>query len=114
MAEVLAYHVVFCTHGFWLPNDLRGSQSTEVRAENLQPFGPATAIQGRRSVAARPHDPRVRRRAKEALLCPEVTFDGQQALSVGKGFKAQIQKSSYLIHACSILPNHVHLVICRH
>jgi hypothetical protein len=60
MSEVLAYHTVFCTHGFWLPNDPRGSQSTVVRATNLQPFGPATTTHGIASVAALRHDFQVR------------------------------------------------------
>jgi hypothetical protein len=114
MATVLAYHAIFCTHGFWLPNDPRGSQSTEVRADNLRPFGPATKTDERHSVAAAPHDLTARRRAKELLVYPEVVFDGYQALSVARGFAAATAKSGYVIHACSILPCHVHLVIRRH
>lgn len=38
MARVRAYHVIFCTHGFWLPNDPRGSGSTAVRVERLRTF----------------------------------------------------------------------------
>jgi REP element-mobilizing transposase RayT len=114
MATVLAYHAIFCTHGFWLPNDPRGSQSTEVRAANLRPFGPATTTDERRSVAALPHDLTARRRAKESLVYPEVVFDGYQALSVAKGFAAATAKSGYVIYACSILPCHVHMVIRRH
>jgi hypothetical protein len=112
--EVIAFHTVFCSHGFWLPNDPRGSQSTEVRAENLRPFGPATKTEERCSVAAVPHDFTIRRLAKESLVYPEVAFDGQQALSVGRGFKNQINKSGYLVHACAILPSHIHRVIRRH
>jgi REP element-mobilizing transposase RayT len=114
MAEVLAYHVICCTHGFWLPNGPRGSQSTVVRAPNLQPFGPATPTGERASVAHRPHDAAKRRRAKQELVYPEVIFDGCQALSVAQGFAAMTAKSSYVIHACAILPSHVHLVVARH
>jgi REP element-mobilizing transposase RayT len=37
-----------------------------------------------------------------------------QALSIANGFKEQAMKSDYAIWACSILPEHTHLVIARH
>src|SRR5262245_44059860 len=114
MSDPLAYHVVFCTHGFWLPNDPRGSCSTEVRATPLRRFGPATTTAERRSLARVTHDVAARQAAKEVMVYPEVVFDGRQAQSVGKGFGAQTRKSGYVVHACSILPSHVHMVIGRH
>ena len=114
MAEILAFHAVFGTHGSWLPNDPRGSKSTAVRASNLQPFGPATTTATRHSVAAVPHDRAVRRRAKQALVYPEVFFDDRQVASVGEGFAVMVAKSGYVIHACSILTQHIHLVVRRH
>jgi REP element-mobilizing transposase RayT len=113
MRPVIAYHVTFSIHGFWLPNDPRGSGSLAVRFEPLQAFGPATYDPAPRSVARRPHDGRSRQAAKTLMKYPEVVFDGRQALSVGCGFAAQIKKSEYRIYACSILPQHVHLVIAR-
>lgn len=114
MQPVIAYHVVFTTHGFWLPNDPRGSGSTEVRYEPLQRFGLATPVATRRSVAGRPHNAALRRAAKQAMRYPEVAFTGRQALSVAHGFAAMTAKSGYRVHACSILPQHVHMVIGRH
>lgn len=114
LSAVIAYHIVFCTHGYWLPNDPRGSKSTEVRAENLRPFGPANPTPERRSVAALPHDTLLRIEAKKALLLPPVLFDGHQARTVGQGFAEMVAKSGYVIHGCAILPTHVHLVIRRH
>src|SRR5947209_5032303 len=112
--QVIAYHVIAGVYGFWLPNDPRGSGSTEVRAENLRPFGPATYVTTRRSVARRPHDRAARQAAKQALTRPPVVFDGHQALSVARGFEGQVKTSGYRVYACSILPQHVHLVIGRH
>jgi hypothetical protein len=48
---ILAYHAVFTTYGFWLPNDPRGSWSNFVRAWELLHFGKATKTDSRRSVA---------------------------------------------------------------
>jgi hypothetical protein len=113
--RVIAYHVVFSTYGFWLPNDPRGSNSSAVRAPNIRLFGPATLVTDtRRSVAARPHDREARLAAKRALVRPEVTFTGLQALSVARGFATQVGKSGYRIYACCVLPQHTHLVVGRH
>lgn len=114
MSAVRAYHVILSTHGFWLPNDPRGSWSTEVRVPHLRRFGAATTTSERRSLARVPHNVALRRAAKKAMKYPEVVLNGHQALSVARGFATQTFKSRYVIHACTILPCHVHLVIGRH
>lgn len=114
MAKVIAYHVVFCTHGFWLPNDPRGSWSEIVRSRPLRHFGPATKTDTRRSVAGRPHDRALRQAAKSALVLPEVELSGLQAASIANGFAEQVRTSGFHLFACSILPQHTHLVIGRH
>ena len=110
---VLAYHVIFGAYGFWLPNDPRGSWSTFMGAWELLRFGKATKTDSRRSVAHVKHDHRLREEAKRALKFPPVEFLGRQALAVAKGFDRARTESGYLVHACSILPEHVHLVIAR-
>jgi REP element-mobilizing transposase RayT len=111
---ILAFHVIFGTYGFWLPNDPRGSWSDFVASWDLFRFGPATKVDTTRSVAAIPHDQARRLAAKEALTFPPVQFTGQQALTVANGFKQAVAESGYRIHACAILPEHVHLVIGWH
>ena len=110
---VLAYHAIFGAYGFWLPNDPRGSWSDFVGRWELARFGKATKIGGRRSVAHVPHDRRLREEAKRALKYPAVQFSGRQALAVAQGFDHARGESGYTICACSILPEHVHLVIGR-
>ena len=114
MSRVLAYHVILSNHGFWLPNDPRGSCSTEVRYDPLRAFGEATPVVHARSVAGKSHDRRLRLAAKLSMKYPEVVFTGKQAQAVGHGFAAQVAKSGYTIHACVILPKHAHLVVARH
>jgi REP element-mobilizing transposase RayT len=112
---VRAYHVIFGAYGFWLPNDPRGSWSDFVRSWELsRAAGRATPVDTRRSVAHAPHDVEARVRAKEALRYPPVVFDGHQALSVANGFARMAAKAPYQVYACSILPEHVHLVLGRH
>jgi REP element-mobilizing transposase RayT len=111
---VRGYHVIFSTYGFWLPNDPRGSRSATIRAPAIRRHGPATKAETRRSLAHEPHDPEVRQIAKRSLKYPPVVFDGRQARAVGRGFARAIEIGGYVIHACAILPEHVHLIIARH
>ncbi len=112
---VLAYHLILSAYGFWLPNDPRGSWSTFVRNYELYlAGGRATKADTRKSLAAAPHDPAARRLAKDALQYPPVQFTGQQARVIAKGFSHAIQEYAYRVHACAILPDHVHLVVARH
>ncbi len=110
---VLAYHVIFGAYGFWLPNDPRGSWSDFVACWELSQFGKATKTDSRQSVASVPHNRRLREEAKRALKYPAVQFSGRQALAVAEGFDQARSESGYTIHACSILPEHVHMVIAR-
>ena len=71
-------------------------------------------IRHRGSRANVKHDRAVRLAAKQALLYPPVVISGAQALCVANGFAKQIRRSGYIVHACAIMPEHVHLVIARH
>jgi len=108
-----AYHVIWGTYGFWLPNDPRGSWSDFVASWELACFGKATKSLDRQQV-----DPQQwnawREGAIKALRVPRVELTGSQAREVGKGFANGCHKSGFTIWACSILPQHVHLVIARH
>jgi len=111
---VVGYHIILSAYGFWLPNDPRGSWSDFVGAWELVRFGKATKTNQRRSLAATPHDRTARLRAKRALKYPPVRFDGRQARAIGRGFAGFARKTELTVWACSILPEHVHLVIARH
>lgn len=47
---------------------------------------------------------------------PPVVFDGYQARATARGFAKAIEISEIPVYACSIMPDHVHLVLgrCRH
>jgi REP element-mobilizing transposase RayT len=57
---------------------------------------------------------RWRNAARQALHFPPVTLTGRQALAVAQGFGQFVRKSGLGIWSCSILPEHVHLVLARH
>ncbi|MFW5682381.1 MAG: transposase [Phycisphaeraceae bacterium] len=111
---VLAYHLILSCYGFWLPNDPRGSWSTRVTSHELAAFGKATKTDTRHSVAARPHDSRVREQAKSALRHPPVRFNGEQARCVARAFAEAVDESGYRFHAMAVMPDHAHLVVARH
>jgi REP element-mobilizing transposase RayT len=106
------YHVIFGVYGFWLPNDPRGSWSDFVAAWELLRFGPAT--KGIERAELTPELDTQRLAAKNALKYPAVQFSGVQACAVGKGFRNAVCKSNLTIWRCSILPEHIHLVVARH
>ena len=112
---VRGYHAIWAAYGFWLPNDPRGSWSTEVWASHLRCFGEATKT----DCAALPCGPKSRRerlagKPKRHLLYPPVRLTGIQAPAVGVRFASIIPILELRVYACSIMPDHVHLVIDRH
>jgi REP element-mobilizing transposase RayT len=112
---MLGLHLIFSTYGFWLPNDPRGSGSSGVRAQHIYDAGgEATTVTTTHSVAAKSHDRRARLEAKLALKYPPVELSGVQARAVGQGFAMICPKVDLVIHACAILPDHVHVVVAAH
>jgi REP element-mobilizing transposase RayT len=112
---VHGYHLILPHYGFWLPNDPRGSWSEFVASWEIARFGETTRHLEKRTLAMLSADElALRVEARQALHYPPVTLTGNQALSIANGFKDQAIKSSYAIWACSILPEHTHLVVARH
>jgi REP element-mobilizing transposase RayT len=110
---VLASHLIITAYGFWLPNDPRGSWSDFVGSWELWKFGDATKVNTRISRARIAHDKSHREAARAALKYPPVEFNGTQARAIARGFADYINRAGHLVWACSILPDHVHMVIAR-
>ncbi len=111
---VIAYHLILSCYGFWLPNDPRGSWSSDVRVPALRHFGPATKVTTHRSVAHIAHDRQQRVAAKQALAHPPVKLSGQQARAVAHGLAVAQQRHDLQMYAAAVMPDHVHTVIARH
>ena len=114
MDMVIAYHAIWSAYGFWLPNEERGSWSTEVWAPQLRRFGDATKTDERRSVAHRGFDKDLRREMRAALQYPPVRFNCAQIDCVGRGINDAIDKFNIVLHACAVLWDHVHIISHRH
>ena len=108
---IVGHHIIFGTYGFWLPNDPRGSWSDFVGSWELFRFGRSTKTTETRSQAYREHDRLLRLAAKKVLKYPPVILDGSQARAVARGFAAYAERGRTPVWACSILPDHVHLVV---
>ena len=76
-------------------------------------YGPATKTTDRRSLAHDAHDRGARLAAKRALKYPPVQFTGVQARAVARGFATYLRRLAIDVWACSIMPDHVHLVVGR-
>jgi REP element-mobilizing transposase RayT len=115
LVTMLGWHLIFSVYGFWLPNDERGSGSSRVRAQHIYDVGgEATKVHTTFSVANKPYDRKLRRAAREALKYPPVELTGIQARAVGRGIAAVCRKIGFVVHACAVLPDHVHVVVARH
>ena len=106
---LLAFHCIFSTYGFWLPNEPRGSWSNFVASWDLFRLGPATKVDTRRSIAHLPYDHNLKQQMQSSLTHPPVLLTGDQAKIIGMSF----QSLPYEILALAIMPDHIHVVIGR-
>jgi REP element-mobilizing transposase RayT len=109
---VIAYHAIFTTYGTWLPNDPRGSYSKQIYNEELQAFG---EIKYGWQIPQPPHSflSRFHTEAARKLSRPAVYLDAKRILLVSAGFSEVVARLDLRVLACAIMPNHVHMVICR-
>jgi REP element-mobilizing transposase RayT len=106
---ILAFHSIFSSYGFWLPNEERGSRSTFVANWELFRYGPATKVDVRYSVAKRSYDRDRKRAMRETMTHEPVRFTGAEARIVGQS----LREVPYDIFALAVMHDHVHLVLGR-
>lgn len=112
---VHGYHLILPMYGFWLPNDPRGSWSEFVRRWELVRFGKSTlSVERRQMCELSASEIATHAAARNSLTFPAVSLTGIQAAGIGRGFAKKIGLSNFTVWACSILPDHTHLVIARH
>lgn len=110
---VIAHHLILSGYGHWLPNDIRGSGSDEVREEKLADLAPIHF--GRKQVQPARSELREFFREAEPLLAFErLWFDDAKRQALGESIGELIDQQGYTCWACAVLKNHVHLCIRRH
>jgi REP element-mobilizing transposase RayT len=110
---VAGYHLIWTVYGYWLPNDPRGSTSTEVRVEPIESLGEHHF--GRKT--EQPSSNELReffKKSREVLEHTVRTLDDCDIDLVGDAIGTLIAEASYVCHACAVMPDHVHLLIRRH
>jgi hypothetical protein len=110
---VITHHLAFMGYGHWLPNDIRGSGSENVRKDLLQELGEIHS--GRKRVQPKRDELREFHRDAEGRLDQSVLwFDAAHRSAIARSFGLTAQNMGYTIWACAVLRNHAHLVVKRH
>jgi hypothetical protein len=110
---VAGYHLIWTIYGVWLPNDPRGSSSTEIRSPVLEELGQIHF--GRKKI--QPSSAIIRKYYHEAtpLLKHEVLpFSDDDIACVAEAVGRTIGVRGYTCYGCAIMPDHVHLLIRKH
>jgi REP element-mobilizing transposase RayT len=105
--------LIWTAYGWWLPNDPRGSGSTEVRQDVLKELGELHF--GRKRV--QPSGQVVREfyeKAAGLLKHPLLTFDEGARDEIAAAFAEVIEQERYTCYACAVMPDHVHILIRKH
>jgi len=110
---IIAHHIILTGYGHWLPNDPRGSLSSEFRNVDLRVLG--EIHHGRKKT-----QPSVREirsfyeKAQSLLKYPVLWFDAARMQVIGDAFGEVIRHERLTCYACAVLRNHAHVVIRRH
>jgi REP element-mobilizing transposase RayT len=110
---IIAHHLIWTAYGWWLPNDPRGSSSTEIVVERIAELGPHHY--GRKTV--QPPSQEIRdfyTRAQFALVHDLLEFNEEDVTALACSFAQTIKTHRYTCYACAIMPDHIHLVIRKH
>lgn len=110
---VIAYHLIWTVYGWWLPNDLRGSTSKSIASEIIASLGELHF--GRKKLQPASRDVRAfYEQAAKVLKHPLLEIRNGAVEIVAKAFAQVIAQHQYTCYACSIMPDHVHILIRKH
>jgi REP element-mobilizing transposase RayT len=110
---VIAYHLIWTAYGYWLPNDPRGSMSKSIACDVIAELG--KLHYGRKKIQPSARVIReFRERSKYVLKHPLLSFNNSDFAVVAEGISDAIRLNNYTCYACSIMPDHVHIIIRKH
>jgi REP element-mobilizing transposase RayT len=111
--SVIASHLVFTGYGFWVPNDIRGSGSTELRDPRFEELGPIH-LGRKRYQPTRDELREFYQSANELLTHELIWFDERLRNEIGAALGAAIKARGYTCWAGAVCSNHVHALIRIH
>lgn len=109
---IIAYHAIFTTYGTWLPNDPRGSYSKVIYNEELRALGQVKY--GRQD--PQPDRGSLRRfwtAAAPQLSRPPYFINSATRPVIARGFAQVKRRLDLTVRACSIMNDHVHMIVAR-
>jgi REP element-mobilizing transposase RayT len=112
---LLASHLVLHGYGHWLPNDPRGSGSTELRKSELDDLGEVHT--GRKPRHEQPSRQDLRsfyRRAEPLLGFDLLWYRAREHRLIAEAFAMVLKRFGYTLWACALCANHAHLVVRAH
>ncbi len=110
---IIATHIILTAYGHWLPNDPRGSLSTELRALDLASLG--NVHFGRRASQPTREQLRAFYRIAERQLAHDILwFDTPYRTAISDAIGSVVRHEKLTCYACAILRNHVHVLVRRH
>ena len=110
---VVGYHLIWTIYGSWLPNDPRGSTSHEIRCAEIVGLG--ELHRGRKKVQPAGKDIRKFYEAAQKILKHALLkFSSDEIRLIEEEFANVVRKRAYTCYACTIMPDHVHLLIRKH
>ena len=110
---IIGHHLILTGYGHWLPNDPRGSGSSEIKQSKFEDLGPIHF--GRKQVQPSRDELRMFQNEAQPRLEHEVIwFDQSMRDLLADAVANVVECRKYTVWAMAILKNHLHLCIRKH
>ncbi len=113
--SIIGHHLIVMLYGHWLPNDPRGSGSSDFIDEKFAPLG--EIHHGRKPEHLQPSRGELRefyQGAEPLLNFPLIWMDEAKRQVAAEALGEVVGGKKYTCWACAVLRNHAHLVIRTH
>lgn len=110
---IIAHHIILTSYGHWLPNDPRGSLSTELRNPQLQALG-AIHLGRKKDQPSLAQIKAFYAKAQKLLQHQLLWYGDDCRRAIGEAFGSAVRSQRLTCYACGVMRNHAHLLIRRH
>ena len=110
---ILGAHLVWHGYGHWMPNDPRGSGSTEIRKDELGDLG-EVHFGRKRQQPTREELREFYRNANPRLEFEPFWFDAKMRQTIGDAIGRAVEAKGYTVWQFALCSNHAHGVVRTH